>query len=69
MEEGEPGDRLTLPGRRWDEGHLVAQQLVGPLRVPLGCPAAAAEEHHAQLRLADQLQIVPRPDLGRGLVR
>ena len=30
MQEGEPGHRLALPGRRWDERHLIAEQLIGP---------------------------------------
>src|SRR5215831_9007774 len=66
VQEREPGDRLALPRRRRDEGHLVVEELVGPLRVLLRGPAAPAEQHDAEVGLADQLQVPALPDLGGG---
>jgi alpha,alpha-trehalose phosphorylase len=67
MEEREPCHRLAFPGGGRDEGDLVAQQLIRPLRVLRGVPAEPAEQHDAQLGLADELQLRPVPDLRRGL--
>ncbi len=43
------------------------KQLVGPRGVLPGVPAPAAEQHHPEFGLADQLQVVPAADLVRGL--
>jgi len=56
MEEAQPSGGLVLPFRRHDEGHARVQEPTSPFGVMPAGPADAPEQHHAQFRLADELQ-------------
>ena len=57
MHEDQPLARLTLPGRRRDERDPLGEQPLGPRLVVGGVPPLAPEQHHRELRLADELEV------------
>ena len=67
MKEREPPDGLALPLGGRDERHLVLVQSLRPRVVVDGIPAEPAEQHHAEIGFADQLQLWRVVDQRRGL--
>ena len=68
MQEREAADGLALPLGGRNERHLILVQPVGPRVVVLRLPAEPAEQHDAEVGLADQLQLRCRVDQLRGLL-
>ena len=62
VQEREPADRLALPLGRRDEGDLLVVQRLRPRVVVRRLPAEPAEQHDAEVGLADQLQVRGRLD-------
>jgi len=67
MEEAQPSGGLVLPFRRHDEGHARVQEPTSPFGVMPAGPADAPEQHHAQFRLADELQAGVAVDAPSGI--
>ena len=68
MQERETRHGLAFPFRRGDEGDLIAQQLVAPLRVPLGAPALSTKEHDRETDRSHQFDVVALVDHQRGVL-